>query len=272
MTDALSDSHAKTDALLSELGQEAERKYRRNKRYLLFYKSCCAYYVVYLSVRLLHIPISQQYLIIPFFLFKITLLPLLLAMLPFEQMYLKLFAGRRERFERLITELSADPRAAGAIAQLCQRSQSTQRSTMYIKTLLKLLPSLKASDARYISCGQMEALLALLDVRKQNMLPYERFKDLPLAILKALEQIGDSRAIEPVRRLTVGKDNRRYHQAAQECLAVLEQQGEERDYRRSLLLPSSPEASKETLLRPTTQNPEAQPEQLLRTVMGEETR
>ena len=93
---------------------------------------------------------------------------------------------------------------------------------------------------------------------------------LPLAILKALEKIGDSRAIGPVRRLTTGKRHQRYHQAAQECLAVLEQHGEERDHNRFLLLPASVETSKETLLRATIPQIETQPELLLRASSGEE--
>ncbi|MCW3098463.1 MAG: hypothetical protein JWL77_4081 [Chthonomonadaceae bacterium] len=164
-------------------------------------------------------------------------------------------------------ELSADSRAVGAIAQFCTRSESLGSSDMGVKILIDMLPRVKAHDARYISDSQMEALLALLDLRNQEGLPSTRSKELPLAILKALEHIGDSRALEPVRRLTQGGLNRRYHQAAKECLSILEQHGEERDHNRFLLLPSSAENSQEMLLRPVTAQVETQPELLLRATM-----
>ncbi len=116
----------------------------------------------------------------------------------------------------------------------------------------------------------MQALLGLLTVRNHHMVNLRSIPDLPLAVLKALEQIGDSRAIEPVKRLTMGRANRRYHQAAQECLRYFEHHGEERNHNRSLLLPSSPEAGAKTLLRAGTRRVEAQAEQLLRATKYEE--
>jgi hypothetical protein len=172
--------------------------------------------------------------------------------------------------EKLVSRLGEEPRAIGAIAQLCYYAPDVSTVDIAMKALLKLLPTVKASDARYVSDDQMQALLALLMVRNRHRINLRRFINLPLAVLKALEQIGDSRAIEPVRSLTKGKSNSLYHQAARECLAVLEERRVDRDRDRFLLLPSSVEAGKETLLRAASFQPETQTELLLRAATREE--
>jgi len=174
------------------------------------------------------------------------------------------------RVQKLIHELSEDVRAAGPLAQICLSAPFTSMFDIAATPLLRLLPRLKASDARYVSDDQMQALLGLLAPRNQYMISMRSMPELPLAILKTLEQIGDSRAIEPVKRLTTGRGNRRYHKAAQECLQYLEQHGEERNRNRSLLLPSSLETGPKMLLRAATRQAEAQPEQLLRAAIDEE--
>lgn len=176
----------------------------------------------------------------------------------------------RARLKKLAGELSEDPRAAGGLAQLCHCAPFLSVAEIAATALLKVLPRVKASDARYFSDAQMQALLALLAVRNPYMVNLRQFTALPFAVLKALEQVGDRRAIEPVRRLTNGRGNRRYHQAAQECLAFLEQHASERDYNRTLLLPASVGVGEETLLRPTMPQAEVQPELLLRAVIDKE--
>ncbi|MCW3052527.1 MAG: hypothetical protein JWN14_1697 [Chthonomonadales bacterium] len=174
------------------------------------------------------------------------------------------------RVQKLIQELSEDLRAAGPLAQICLSAPFGSMFDIAATPLLKLLPRLKASDARYFSDDQMQALLGLLAPRNPYMISMRSLPELPLAIVKALEQIGDSRAIEPVKRLTTGRGNWRYHKAAQECLRYLIQHGEERNQNRSLLLPSSLETEPETLLRAAKRQAEAQSEQLLRAAIDEE--
>jgi hypothetical protein len=259
----------KTEALLAELGRVAENKSRLSRwsRPLIwFYLFYIFGYGILISP--LHLPVLAAYTAIMERLFSITVLGAPLAIMP-EFLFWKRAKKSRERTEMLVRELITDSRAVGALAQLCRSTQVLSGAGITLRPLLKLLPDVKAGDARYISDSQMEALLDLIVVRIQDRL-VARCTELPLAVLKALEQVGDRRSIEPVRRLTTGRSNARYHQAAQECLAVLEQHGEERDHNRFLLLPSSVEVGKETLLRPTIPQAELQPELLLRATTEKE--
>jgi hypothetical protein len=252
----------KTEALLADLSRVAENRSRLNRWSRPLIWTGLYYEVGYgLLVKLLHLPVPTSYAAILEQFMNIAMWVVGIAMMP-EYLFWKRVEKDRARIERLVRELSTDSRAVGALAQLCGATQVLSVVDIALGPLLKLLPDVKAGDARYISESQMEALLALLPVRIQ-VGPVARCAELRLAILKALEQIGDSRAIEPVRRLTTGRSNA-CRQAAQECLAVLEQHGEERDHHRFLLLPASVETGKETLLRATVPQVETQPELLLR--------
>jgi len=174
------------------------------------------------------------------------------------------------RVQKLIQELSEDLRAAGPLAQICLSAPFGSLFDLAATPLLRLLPRLQAGDARYFSDDQIQALLGLLAPRNQYMISMRSLPELPLAILIALEQIGDSRAIEPVKRLATGRINWRYQKAAQECLRYLVQHGEERNRNRSLLLPSSLKTEPEMLLRAANRQAVKQPEQLLRATIDEE--
>jgi hypothetical protein len=260
---------AKTEALLAELGRVAENKSRLSR----WSRPLIWFYLFYvfgygMLISPLHLPVLAAYTAIIERLFSIVVWGAPVAIVP-EFLFWKRAKKSRERIDMLVLELSTDSRAVGALAQLCRSTQFFSAAGFHVSLLLKLLPKVKAGDARYISDRQMEALLDLLVVRIQDR-PLADWTELPLAILKALEQIGDSRAIEPVRRLTTGRLNQRYHQAAKECLSILEQRGEERDHNRFLLLPSSAENSQGTLLRAAAAQAETQPELLLRAANSEE--
>jgi hypothetical protein len=260
---------ARTEFLLAELGRVAERKSKLNRWCKPFFCICGFFYLGYgLLVILLRrlMPTVHTTPLTVVFYFALGVMSL--SWMP-EFIFRKRVKKDREHITALIKELSEDSRAIGAVAQLCSSTSFLSVADLALEPLLKLLPNVKAGDARYISDSQMEALLALLVVRIKDRSD-ERSRELPLMILKALEQIGDSRAREPVRRLTTGFNNLPYHQAARECLAVLEQQGEARDQDRFLLLPSSVEVGKETLLRPTIPQAELQPELLPRAATEKE--
>lgn len=263
ITDIANSFNAKTEALLTEFSQTANRKYRLNRWYRPLFWIGLSYWAGYeLFIKLLDLPVSAAWAAKLDLFSNVCLGIITLASLP-EIILWKQIEKRKARLRLLIRALDNDPRALGPLAQLCCFAQLVSAFDLAAEPLLKLLPRLKPGDARHLSDEQMAALLSLLAVRLVDR-SNEHCTALALAILKALEQIGDSRAIEPVRCLTTGSSNRRYHQAARECLAVLEQQGEARDYNRSLLSPSSLEAGKETLLRPTAHQTEMHPEMLLR--------
>jgi hypothetical protein len=258
-----------TEALLAELGRVAGRKSRQN-RWLRPLVCLCAFYALAYGVGyFLHLPVPANYTATLELLSNLALGVGFLATMP-EFFFWKRTEKIKDRLRMLVKEAGRDSRAVGAIAQLCLPTQFLSISDTALEALLKLLPDVTAKDARYISDGQMQALLSLLAVHNQGIVKSRYSTELPLAILKALEQIGDSRAIESVQSLTTGKTNRLYHQVARECLIALKQHGEERERNRSLLLPSSLEAGPETLLRATTWKEEAQPNQLLRAATHQE--
>lgn len=273
LTEPENASDTRMERPLAELREAAECKYRLNKGfrpllYISILYSFGRYLSVTLSVTLLHLPVPEAYMSTLALVSKIATGILSLSWMP-EFFLWKRVKKDKARLKMLVDGLGEDSRTVGALAQLCRSTEMLSVADIALEPLLRLLPDVKASDARFISDSQMEALLELLAFRIRDR-STKRGKELPLAVLKAFERIGDTRAIEPVRRLTTGRHNRLYHQAAQQCLTVLEQQGEERDYHRSLLLPSSLGTAHETLLRPTIPKPEAQPELLLRAVAEKE--
>jgi hypothetical protein len=254
-----------TDALLADLNRTAKQRFKLNRWFRPLGCVGSVYFAGYwLCISWLHLPVPATYAPALDLLHNVALGIIFFTTLS-EFVLPKQQQKSKVSLAQIVNALSADSRAVGALAQLCHSTYVLSVADVALGPLLKLLPFVKVSDARYISDSQMEALLALLTVtiadRKE-----EEARTLPLAILKALEQIGDSRAIEPVRRLTTGKRNILLHHAAQECLTVLEKQAEKREYDRSLLLPASTEGSKEILLRAAGGGVEMQPDLLLRAV------
>jgi len=123
---------------------------------------------------------------------------------------------------------------------LCIHEPDQKLRAAIRKALTQELPTLKVSDHARFSPETIQALLqALGDI------------DTPLilAILKALEQIGDERAVERVERLARTAKSREVRQAAEECLPALRASASNVRLANTLLRPaeSPPDA---TLLRP----------------------
>ncbi len=155
-----------------------------------------------------------------------------------------------------------DPRAVGVLAVVGQDSDVILRQQAQ-DALLKLLPRIRASDATYIDAEGMKALIGLLR---------EDFDPLRLAILQALEQIGDERAVPMVMDL---RDSPRVRlevrQAAAECLPALENRARLARESATLLRASSglsPTEASSVLLRPAS-SAEAAADNLLRPVENE---
>lgn len=118
--------------------------------------------------------------------------------------------------------------------------------------LVKLLPKLQATDSALVSHEQWELLYPFLRLDRctDNL-------DLTLAILKALEQLGDSRALKPVRTLAefelpFGRQ-KTAREAAAECLPFLIQRAEHEMQSQTLLRAvENPMAASATLLRPAS--------------------
>ncbi len=134
---------------------------------------------------------------------------------------------------------------------------------MAITTLAALLPRLTASDRSLLSDAQREVLHRCLSEK-----PRDRDTRFHMAILGALEQVGDSRAIRAVRQWAQAngstREERDLIEAAGECLRSLELLAEDERQRETLLHPVDTPATQDLLLRPASHAPEAGSPALLR--------
>ncbi|MCW3100055.1 MAG: hypothetical protein JWL77_5673 [Chthonomonadaceae bacterium] len=163
------------------------------------------------------------------------------------------WAVDRSRSSATIQRLSEawDPRAVGVLAVVAEERDPSVRHSAQ-QALVNLLPRVRASDAAYVDAEGMKALISLLR---------EEYDPLRLAILQALEQIGDERAIFMVMDL---RDSPHIHrdvrQAAAECLPALENRARMARESATLLRASSalnPADSSSVLLRPASAAPAA---------------
>lgn len=163
-------------------------------------------------------------------------------------------ARKKFRLE-LLEKLENDKRAIGHLLMFISSGPSEEVTPYAINMLKTLLPSLHMDDANVIQLDQQEALVKLL--RHED-------KGLVVAVLKALEQIGDERALVPVERLAMQTKYPQVQQAAQECLPYLQTRAQEKERVLTLLRPSDSPTAPETLLRPTSAATDDAQEQLLR--------
>lgn len=151
---------------------------------------------------------------------------------------------------------SASTQMVGAFAACLEdRDKAVKREAT--EALKRLLPKVQASDKRYVSFTEMNILLKRLGGQDQR---------LTLAILKALEQIGDERALPKVEAIA-SKQNAypvEVITAARECLPSLRQLAEASRQANTLLRASEPSPAPETLLRAASGTTVEQSDQLLR--------
>jgi hypothetical protein len=181
-------------------------------------------------------------------------------------------SGSREQLEAAVTRVRS-PRAINILAIACRDGDRDTRAVA-AKGLRRLLPQLKPEDARHISTEGMQALLKLLD-RPDGLLA--------IPILKALEQVGDVRAIPMVQRITSSMKPASFwkmislpenewwqvQNAARECLPYLQARQEKERLRGSLLRPSDETGPpSDSLLRAAQPTPPEMPAQLLRPANG----
>jgi len=182
-------------------------------------------------------------------------------------------ADRRKRTAGLLAR-TRDPRAVNVLA-VAHRSGDPATRAVAAKALAEVLPMLKASDAERITPEGMRALIAILNIRGTGVAGLIDM-GLILAVLDALKQVGDARAIPAVERLiampyfinvivriserwhyrAIGDSVRRVRSSAEECLEVLRVRAKlERD-RNTLLRPAErPDGEERVRLRPPWECP-----------------
>lgn len=159
--------------------------------------------------------------------------------------------------------------AVGTLLELIGVPKSPRQLTPLLVALTELLPQMKASDAGLLTAAQRKTLNWTL---KNDFAVYGNAAALHtyrLAILKALEQVGDASAIPFVAQLANGKartaNQIALKAAAQECLPLLMVNFGGVEATKTLLRAASPEnAAPDTLLRPAAFAPDAKPNELLR--------
>jgi len=160
-----------------------------------------------------------------------------------------------------------EPRAVGALALALYDNDRTVRSVA-ANALRKLLPHVRASDAAYIDNRQWSALLAT--GTQWHGIIHSETVAMRLALLRALEQIGDERAIPTVTQMMLDDDPEVSTQA-QVCLSFLEKHQRQTRERSTLLRSAMQETAPDQLLRAAIGTPAMQtpPEQLLRAESAE---
>lgn len=160
-----------------------------------------------------------------------------------------------------VTDVSVVP-----VALTLLQDRTPDITPAVIAFLKRLLPQLHAGDAQTWTPEQYQSLLKLLSAPPKD----KKLKDteLALSVLKALEQIGDARAIPTVEVLAYSSPHSvppQVQQATVECLPYLRQRAGEQRQAQTLLRPTQPSTTGENLLRPAAQTtPQTPDEQLLR--------
>jgi hypothetical protein len=154
-------------------------------------------------------------------------------------------------------------RAVGQLADALEYGDKNMRM-LASSALQDILPQLQASDDHLLNDEQRNRLY--------NVLKRARFKQdgpLMVAILKALEQIGDEKALPMAENLSKIEPRngmeRSVKAAALECLPALTERVEKRRRAQTLLRPAAaPDNPAEVLLRPAHGASPGDPEKLLR--------
>ena len=242
------------DALLATLQAEKDKQRKAVKQYLkvLYANVIC----ILLAGILQFVLKSPQWVIFAWFSAFFSFLTL------------RFIFGDIEKKHK-ITDALVKAKDVRVIGPLCDARLYADHNRMLLidEALIYLLPLLKVSDSKLLTAPQWQSIYSRLH---GNNAP------LVLAILKALEQIGDGGALPYVEKLAEGngqylaaKDGRVWN-AAKACLPFLRERAAQESVSKTLLRPSAEAASPDTLLRPVTGRTETPPQQLLRANHAEE--
>lgn len=161
-----------------------------------------------------------------------------------------------------------DLRGVGLLADMLGFQLEKELRAEIETALIRLLPRMKASDAALMNADQYGTLVSVLGGRQ----PAASNTDLMAAILKAMEQLGDEKALPNVTRLAAGstgytKISGSVQIAARQCLPFLQERVAMRHASAQLLRASTGAEGAtcpEELLRPAADSGGTPPDQLLR--------
>ncbi len=155
-----------------------------------------------------------------------------------------------------------DPRAIAPLLETYEKSLFWKESEVK-QTLIRLLRNVKASDADIVGASGRKWLVRKLKGERWS----SDSADLNIAILKALEQIGDASDVPVIERLAKSARHPDVRRAALECLPALMERTAPEQNRQTLLRPAIASCD---LLRPAHGVAEPDPQTLLRPASPEE--
>jgi hypothetical protein len=221
---------------------------------------------------------------VPIIMWLIGRAPLLLLLVFWFIIPALMFRSRRRKEALRSLIMTGDVRLIGPLLELRETLQfkdNMDTRGLIQATLTDLLPRLKAGDAALLTDRQHDSLCRLLreatsrpimarDVRKladDDLITHD--PNLARAVLRALEQVGDERAVPSVRRVAEARCSSPKLEAlqreARECLAALNARLERERPGKTLLRPAAaPETPAELLLRPACGAGETDADKLLR--------
>ena len=234
------------DALLAIMKREAIKQ-RRFNRFRLW---CVSVYICFFLVGLIFMFTFKSHVGSWFPILNIfNFLPQIIA------------SGINSKRRKKTVEALAKSNDVRIVGPLCDTLsfRDAEMAKIAQETLIKILPRLQASDAHLLNREQRDRLYGTLTSGN---------KPLTLATLKALEQIGDEKAIPEVEKLANGTrfaniEENEIRDAANHCLPFLRERAAAQKAGQELLRASGLNMNTADLLRPTSSQA-TEPQELLR--------
>ncbi len=167
--------------------------------------------------------------------------------------------GRRAEFQRGMAAALCKFDDIVLLDVLIELYQSNAETELVVAPLCRVLLRLKAPDSVLVTRAHRSCLHVELD-RCISYNPHS--VELVNAILKALEQVGDTTSIPHVKKLVASAKDRRIQEAARDCLPFLEARHRQATAAHALLRAAAEPASVDLLRAAASGAPE--PDQLLR--------
>lgn len=218
--------------------------------------SCCSSLADYLVM-----PRSQ--ILDVLLIFGWSTLLLFLVGLILRGIYRRSFDRRNRRLTECMTDIE-DLDTLPALIELLEFAAPSMLDAI-TPPMTRLLLRIRAADGHLLGSLHRAALVNALHTPRNRRQPAAFF----VAVLQAIEQIGDPQALPTVARLAHGRgiagEHPAVHDAAQRCLAQLQELNRCRQAPSLLLRPSDPAADSLALPRPVAASPDTAPYELLRT-------
>lgn len=176
-------------------------------------------------------------------------------------------ASRRQRNATALLAFVEDIRAVGPLIDGLTVASGTARQSI-INALMRTLPKLRSTEAGILEPRHLKYFYSTLRVHDNWEPGGERSVDIMLAVLAAVETVGDEKAIPVLRELTRigdwGRERKLVSQAAARSLDALRHRLDDEREGRYLLRPAADPVARESLLRAAGASESGDSDRLLR--------